>query len=79
MATETSHVISTTQLARNLSAAIDRVRVQRRPLAIVKGKRIIAQLVPPPQEGYPIAGLATMLADLHQLGKDAAPSQSQPR
>ncbi|MGH8426769.1 MAG: hypothetical protein ACRES7_02160 [Gammaproteobacteria bacterium] len=69
---EVHDTISTTQLARNLSAAIDRVRIHRRTLAITKGKRVVAELNPPPQAGYPVAKLAQLLESLPKLGKDAA-------
>lgn len=71
MRIEIQETISTTQLARHLSAAIDRVRVQHSALAITKGKRTVAQLGPPPQDGYPVTGLAAMLARLPRLQEDA--------
>lgn len=66
-----SNTISTTQLARHLAEVIDKVRVQRQPLAITKGRRTVAQLNPPPQHGYPITQLARLLASLPRLGNDA--------
>lgn len=64
--------ISTTELARNLATTIDRVRFQRRALAITKGKRTVALLRPAPQGGFPVAELGRMLAELPGLDGDAA-------
>lgn len=72
MSGEVHDTISTTQLARNLSAAIDRVRIHRRPLTITRGRRIVAELNPPPQDGYPVSKLAQLLESLPKLGEDAA-------
>lgn len=72
MPARTGDTISTTQLARNLSAAIDQVRIQDRALAITKGKRTVAQLEPPPRQGYPVTELAPFLEQLPHLGENAA-------
>lgn len=64
--------ITATELVRNLSAAIDQVRFSRRPLWITKGNQTIAELSPPPKNGYPISRLGEMLASLPTLGEGAA-------
>ncbi|MGH8224570.1 MAG: hypothetical protein ACRER1_00245 [Gammaproteobacteria bacterium] len=72
MPNEAHDAISTTELVRNFSTVIDQVRIQRRPLAITKGNRIVAELAPPPKPGYPIAQLARLLAAAPKLKQDAA-------
>lgn len=71
MTRETHNTISTTELVRNLPAAIDRVRLDRRPLVITRGRRTVAELTPPPQGGYPVSKLAQLLESLPKLGEDA--------
>lgn len=68
----THDTITATELARNLSAVIDRVRLNRRALSVTKGSQTVAELGPPPKAGYPIARLGEMLASLPGLGNGAA-------
>lgn len=72
MHAEMHETITATELARNLSGAIDRVRFNRRPLWITKGSQTVAELSPPPKAGYPIAQLSEMLASLPSLGEGAS-------
>lgn len=62
--------VTTTELVRNLSVAIDRVRLTGRRLAITKGSQTVAELSPPPKGGYPIARLGELLASLPKLDAD---------
>jgi antitoxin (DNA-binding transcriptional repressor) of toxin-antitoxin stability system len=62
--------ISATDLVRNLAAIIDKVRISGRSLYITKGKQTIAELSPPPKEGFPIKNLADFLKSLSKLDDD---------
>ena len=53
--------VTTTELVRNLSVVIDRVRLTGRRLAITKGSQTVAELSPPAKGGYPIARLGELL------------------
>ena len=72
MTTETHETVSATELARNLSAVIDRVRLSRRSLYITKGAQTVAELSPPPPQGLQVEELARLLSSLPRLGKDNA-------
>ena len=50
--------ISTTEMVRNLSAVIDKVRMSGQSLFITKGSQTVAQLSPPPKSGYPVDKLS---------------------
>jgi antitoxin (DNA-binding transcriptional repressor) of toxin-antitoxin stability system len=63
--------ITATELVRNLSALIDKVRITRRSLLITKGSQTVAELSPPPKSGLPIEKLGELLAMLPKLGDDA--------
>ena len=63
--------ISATELARNLSTSVDKVRVSGKSIYITKGIQIVAELCPPPKTGYPVDQLAEMIVSLPGLGKDA--------
>ena len=63
--------ISATDLVRNLSSMIDKVRISGRSLYITKGIQTIARLSPPPKSGFPINKLANFLKTLPSLGDDA--------
>jgi antitoxin (DNA-binding transcriptional repressor) of toxin-antitoxin stability system len=63
--------VTTTELVRNLSVVIDRVRLTGRRLAITKGSQTVAELSPPAKAGYPIARLGELLASLPKLDADA--------
>jgi prevent-host-death family protein len=54
--------ISATELVRNLSGIIDRVRMNRTPITITKGNQAVAQIVP-------VLSSRMTLADLSQLLK----------
>lgn len=56
--------ISATELARNLSSIIDRVRINRTHIIITKRNQSIAELIPAHQQGFPVAKLAEFLKDL---------------
>jgi len=64
--------ITATELVRNLSVAIDRVRMSGHSLHVTKGSQTIAALSPPPKPGFPIDKLAELLRSLPKLGEDAA-------
>ncbi len=63
--------ISATELARNVSTSVDKVRVSGKSIYITKGTQTVAELCPPPKTGYPIDQLAEMIASLPGLGNDA--------
>ena len=56
--------ISATELARNLSSIIDRVRINRTHITITKRNQSVAELIPAHQQGFPVAKLAKFLEDL---------------
>jgi PHD/YefM family antitoxin component YafN of YafNO toxin-antitoxin module len=72
MQANSHEIITATDLARNLSAAIDRVRLNRRSLWITKGSQRVAELSPASKVGYPILQLADLLASLPRLDEGAA-------
>ena len=55
--------ISATELARNLSSVIDRVRINRTHIIITKRNQIIAELIPAHRQGFPAAKLAEFFKD----------------
>ena len=63
--------ISATELARNISTSVDKVRVSGKSIYITRGTQTVAELCPPPKTGYPVDQLAEMIASLPGLGKDA--------
>ena len=63
--------ISATELARNVSMSIDKVRMSGYSLYITKGSRTVAELCPPPKSGFPVEKLADMISALPKLGDDA--------
>jgi hypothetical protein len=63
--------ITTTELVRGLPAAIDQVRISRRPLRITRGRRTVALLQPPAKAGLPIDQLAELLARHPALNETA--------
>ena len=63
--------MTATEMVRNFSAAVDKVRYTGRSLYITKGSKTIAELNPPPKSGFPTQCLAELLSDLPQLGEDA--------
>ena len=68
--TNTHETISATDLVRNFSAMVDKVRISRRSIYITKGMQTIAELSPPPRSGFPIKNLASFLKTLPSLGDD---------
>lgn len=64
--------ITATELVRNLSIAIDKVRITGKSLYITKGSQTVAELSPPPKFGLPIKRLAGLLTSLPKLGDDAS-------
>ncbi len=64
--------ITATELVRNLSAAIDKVRMSGHSLYITKGSQTVAELRPPPKPGLPINKLAGLLKSLPKLNDNAA-------
>ncbi|MEA3467431.1 MAG: type II toxin-antitoxin system prevent-host-death family antitoxin [Thermodesulfobacteriota bacterium] len=56
--------ISATELARNLSSIIDKVRISRTHIIITKRNQNIAELIPAHNQGFPAAKLAEFLKDL---------------
>jgi len=71
MGADVHETVSATELVRNLSALIDKVRISRRSLYITKGSQTVAELSPPPKSGLPIEELGQLLTSLPTLGKDA--------
>jgi len=65
--------ITATQLVRNLSAALDTVRVTGNSLYITKGSQTVAELSPPPKTGLPLNKLVELLKALPKLGSDGIP------
>ena len=63
--------ISATELARNISTSVDKVRVSGKSIYITKGTQTVAELCPPPKTGYPVDQLAEMISSLPGLGVDA--------
>lgn len=72
MAKSAHDIITATELVRNLSFAIDKVRISGHSLYITKGSQIIAELKPPPKPGLSIRKLASVLRSLPKLGDDAS-------
>lgn len=64
--------ITATELVRNLSVAIDKVRITGHSLYITKGSQTVAELSPPPKAGLPINKLAGLLKSLPKLGEDVS-------
>ncbi|MDF1756813.1 MAG: hypothetical protein P1U74_00705 [Legionellaceae bacterium] len=64
--------ISATEVVRNFSAAIDKVRYTGKNLYITKGSKTIAALSPPPKSGLPVACLEELLTSAPKLRDDAA-------
>ncbi len=70
---KTAHdTITATELVRNLSAAIDKVRMTGHSLYITKGSQTVAELNPPPKPGLPLNKLAGLLKLLPKSGNDAS-------
>ena len=72
MAKAAHDTMTATELVRNLSAAIDRVRVTGYSLYITKGSQTVAELKPPPRSGLPIDRLAGLLKSLPKSNDDAS-------
>ncbi len=66
----TTLTINATDLVRNLSSTIDQVRISGKPLLITKGAKAVAELRPPPKEGFPIIRLQELLESLPTLEKE---------
>ncbi|KAA3603985.1 MAG: hypothetical protein D8M57_16325 [Candidatus Scalindua sp. AMX11] len=62
--------ITTTELVRNLSVVIDKVRVSGRSLYVTKGSQTVAELSPPPKVGCPVSKLADTLRSLPRLEEE---------
>ncbi len=71
MREENHESVSATELARNLSAVIDKVRISGRSLSITKGSQTVAELRPPSKPGYPAEKLAALLNSLPRLDNEA--------
>jgi len=57
----TQDQVTTTELARNLTALIDHVRISGKRLAITHGDTEVARLVPPSEDGASASELRTLL------------------
>jgi antitoxin (DNA-binding transcriptional repressor) of toxin-antitoxin stability system len=64
--------ITATELVRNLSFIIDKVRLTGHSLYITKGSQTVAELSPPPKPGLPINKLSELLKSLPKLGEDVS-------
>ena len=71
MGVELHETVSATELVRNLSVLIDRVRISKRSLYITKGSQTVAELSPPPKSGLLMGDLRRLLASLPALGEDS--------
>lgn len=60
-------VISATELSRQLAKSIDRVRLTGRDCLILRGRRTVAKLAPPPVIAVPATDFASALADFPEL------------
>ncbi len=69
--------ISATELARNLATVIDHVRYTGVPIAITKGVRTVATLMPPKPAGLPIDELIHLIENAPQLDASASLSMAQ--
>jgi len=76
MAKTARETITATELVRNLSVAIDKVRVTGDSLYITKGSQTVAELSPPPKPGLPIINLGALLKSLPGLGNDVSAMSS---
>ncbi len=65
------NTISISDLVRNLSSAIDTVRVTGTALYVTKGAKTVACLEPPPKRGISACELADILESLPKLKKDS--------
>ena len=72
MRNETHESVTATELVRNLSGMIDRVRMSGQSLYITKGTQTVAELCPPPKAGYPINKLSDLLRALPKLNEEAS-------
>lgn len=72
MKPKTHETITATELVRNLSVAIDKVRITGHSLYITKGSQTVAELHPPPKAGLPTNKLAGFLKSLPKLGDDTS-------
>jgi len=72
MAKPVHDTITATELVRNLSVAIDKVRMTGHSLYITKGSQTVAELRPPPKPGLPVDQLAGLLKSLPSLAADAS-------
>ncbi len=64
--------ITATELVRNLSVAIDKVRMSGHSLHITKGSQTVAELNPPPKSGLPVNKLVRLLKSLPKSGGNAS-------
>ncbi len=71
MGIDVHETVSATELVRNLSVLIDKVRISNRSLYITKGSQTVAELSPPPKPGLPVGELGRLLSSLPKLGEDA--------
>lgn len=67
MSTQINEAITATDLARNLAITIDKVRLSRKAINIVKGNQTVAQLSPVKHGGLPITQLENFLRNLPHL------------
>ena len=72
MAKPAHDTITATELVRNLSVIIDKVRLTGHSLYITKGSQTVAELSPPPKPGLPIKKLSGLLKSLPKLGDDVS-------
>lgn len=67
-----SGTVSATEVVRNFATIIDRVRTRKESIKIMKGSQVVAELVPPPKAGFPMAHFKELYSSLPTLGKDAS-------
>jgi antitoxin (DNA-binding transcriptional repressor) of toxin-antitoxin stability system len=69
----TTRTISATEAARNLSDVLNQVRYQSAEFDIVRGKEVVARLVPAlPARGVPLSQANELMAALPRLGPKEA-------
>lgn len=71
MQNELHRSITATELVRNFSKVIDEVQISGQSIYITKSSQTVAQLSPPPKNGYPIKKLANLLSSLPDIQEES--------
>ncbi len=78
MQNKAHETITATDLVRNLSVVIDKVRMSGRSLYITKGSQTVAELSPPPKAGCTVTKLPGLLRSLPRLEETRKRGQISP-